>query len=149
METARFSQVLSRHRLIALDSCVMIYHLEGDESFAPAAGQVLSRVQQGRNSAVMSTLALLEIQVGPYRKDAQDLADRYYALLSAWPNCRWIPLTYPIADRAARLRAQYGIATPDAIHLATAIEAGAGLFVTNDTQLPKLGELTYLILGPA
>lgn len=148
METARFSQLLSRHRLIALDSCVLIYHLEGHAEFAPPAGLVLSRVRAGRNTAVLSTLALLEVQVGPYRHGDEPLADWYYALLTRWPNCRWVPMSCAVADRAARLRAEYGIATPDAIHLATALESQAGLFVTNDAHLPEVPGLSYLLIGP-
>ena len=143
MDTPRPSlrSIVARHKCIALDSCVLIYHLEGDERFAPAAGEIIACLEAGRTRAVISTLALLEIQVAPYRRKAEDLADSYYALLRQLPNCRWVDMTYEIADRAARLRAEYRLATPDAIHLATAIESGAAVFVTNDSELPEMDEL--------
>jgi len=149
VETKALLRVLARHRLIALDSCVLIYWLEGHDEFGPQAKAVLSRLQRGRNTAVLSTLALLEIQVGPYRKQSENLADRYFALLHELPNCQWISMTYAIADLAAQLRAGHGIATPDAIHLATAINSGAGLFVTNDRKLPEISQMDYLLIGRA
>lgn len=126
------------HKYIALDSCVLIYHLEGNDRFAPAAREVFECLETGSANAVVSTLALLEILVSPYRHDAEDLAESYYALLRQLPNCRWVDMTYEIADRAARLRAEYRLATPDAIHIATAIESGAELFITNDSDLPEM-----------
>lgn len=143
METPQPSlkNLVARHKCIALDSCILIYQLEGDERFAPAAREVLACVEGGRTHAVLSTLALLEIQVAPYRRKAEDLADSYYALLRQLPNCRWVDMTYEIADGAARLRAEYRLATPDAIHIATAIQSGATLFVTNDSDLPEIDEI--------
>jgi len=147
MAASRIAQTLAGHRLIALDSCVLIYHLEGHEQLGPAARDVLTHVQDGRCQAVLSTLALLELQVGAYRNGPEDLANRYYASLSAVPNVTWIPVTYSLADLAAQIRARHGIPTPDAIHLATAIETRATLFVTNDRSLPDLPGLEYALLG--
>ena len=147
MATSRLAKALAGHGLIALDTCVLIYHLEGHEQFGPPSGEVLTYIQDGRCQAVLSTFALLELQVGPYRGEAGDLADRYYAALTALPNVRWVPLTYQLADRAAQVRAQHDIATPNAIHLATAIDAGATLFVTNDQSMPDLPNLEYAYVG--
>jgi predicted nucleic acid-binding protein len=50
-------------------------------------------------------------------------------------------MTYEIADRAAQLRGKYKLGTPDAIHIATAIESGATAFITNDFNLPEMDEI--------
>jgi predicted nucleic acid-binding protein len=42
-----------------------------------------------------------------------------------------------MAERAAQLRVACELKTPDAIHLATAITAGASHFVTNDSELGR------------
>jgi predicted nucleic acid-binding protein len=143
MENPRASLInfIVHQKCIALDSCILIYHLEGDERFAPAAREIIEVLEAGRTRAIISTLALLEIQVAPYRRKAEDLADSYYALLRQLKNCRWVDMTYEIADRAAQLRAKYRLGTPDAIHVATAIESGAAAFVTNDSDLPEMDEI--------
>jgi predicted nucleic acid-binding protein len=43
-----------------------------------------------------------------------------------------------ISARAARIRADHGLRTPDAIHAATALNSGAAGMVTNDMHMLKL-----------
>jgi predicted nucleic acid-binding protein len=146
LEPNQVLKAVTGHSVIALDSCVLIYFLEGGP-FTPLARAVLDAVRDGTAMAVLSTMALLEVQVGPYRNRNDELADGYFGLLQRLPNCRWVPVSYVIADRAAQLRAEHGLGTPDAIHLATALESGATLFVTNDLGLPPIPGLEYCLLG--
>jgi len=44
------------------------------------------------------------------------------------------------------LRVAYGLKTPDAIHMATALLNGAQAFVTNDAGLKRVNELDVLVL---
>ena len=44
------------------------------------------------------------------------------------------PVDLVIADLAAALGAQYGLRAVDAVHLATAVNAGAERFVTNNSK---------------
>jgi len=46
-----------------------------------------------------------------------------------------VPFTIETADRYARIRATPGISPADAIHLASAAQAGTDLFLTNDQSL--------------
>ena len=46
-----------------------------------------------------------------------------------------VPFTLEAADRYARIRATPGITPADAIHLASAAQAGTDLFLTNDKRL--------------
>jgi len=142
----RISQALADHSTIAVDACVLIYYLEDNPSFGQQAGSVFECIVAGHNQAVMATMALLELQVGPYAKHDHILVEDYYDSLTNMPNVRWLPLDVVIADRAAQLRAEYRLKTPDAVHLATAIESDATLFVTNDHDLPPIAEIEYLML---
>lgn len=54
-----------------------------------------------------------------------------------------------IARRAAGLRARYGVRTADAIHLATALVAGASAFVTTDRRLARVKEIEVRVLRAA
>ncbi len=49
--------------------------------------------------------------------------------------CEMIPLDRAVFERATMLRAHSGIRTPDAVHLAAAIEGGCQEFWTNDKRL--------------
>lgn len=56
-----------------------------------------------------------------------------------------LPITEIIADRAARIRAEYaGFKGMDALQLAAAVEGGCDLFLTNDRQLRQFSGLRVI-----
>lgn len=66
-----------------------------------------------------------------------------------WPLrilIRLIDLTAAIAQEAARLRATHNLRTPDAIQIATALQAGASAFLTNDAHLAIVPDLQVIVL---
>ena len=72
--------------------------------------------------------------------------DDYYALLSTYPHLEWVAPDLVIADRAAQLRAEHHLATPDAIQAATALLSHADGFISNDRSFQRLGGIEVLIL---
>jgi predicted nucleic acid-binding protein len=130
--------LLSDHKVIALDSCVWIYHLENHPDYATLTSQVLEAVEGGICQAVSSELTLLEILVRPLQMELQDVADEYELLLSSFPNLSLEPISRAILLQAAKIRASHGLRTPDAIVTATAMAGGATLLVTNDRHLSRV-----------
>ena len=59
---------------------------------------------------------------------------------------RLLEASYEVFDDAARLRAQTGLAIPDAIHAATALRANCALFITNDTDFRRVEGLPVVVL---
>lgn len=53
---------------------------------------------------------------------------------------------YQVFEDAARLRAEIGLAVPDALHAATALRADCALFVTNDTDFRRVHDLPVVVL---
>ena len=62
------------------------------------------------------------------------------AILRDLGTTKFIPVNVSICERALKLTARYGIAVygHDAIHIATAIENKAEVFITNDKMLTNL-----------
>jgi predicted nucleic acid-binding protein len=89
---------------------------------------------------------MLEVLVHPYRDNNEEGVDSFYAILTTYPHLEWIPPTLDIADRAAQLRAELKMKTPDAIHAATALTSGATGFISNDPAFGKVSGLEALIL---
>ena len=58
-------------------------------------------------------------------------------LVTAGDSITLVNVTREIALRAAKIRAQFNLKAPDAIHLASAIESGAKTFITIDRRIPK------------
>lgn len=54
-----------------------------------------------------------------------------------------------IIERATELRARYGFRSADAIHLATALDGGAGIFLTGDASLARCTEIVVDLVTPA
>jgi predicted nucleic acid-binding protein len=66
--------------------------------------------------------------------------------LVTYPHLEWVPPTLHIAERAAQIRADHNLRTPDAIQAATALAAGVIGFVTNDPMFRRVPSLDVLIL---
>ncbi len=140
------ASALAGHRLIALDTSVWIYHFEGSVAYGQAADSVLDAVAQARIGAVVSELVLLELLVAPLKQGSQDAADEIELALLHFPHLQFAPVTRAVFTRAAEMRALYGLRTPDAIMLATAVESGATLAVTNDSAWRRVNEIKVLLL---
>lgn len=54
------------------------------------------------------------------------------------PNLGWVPLDLEISDVTAKFRAEYLLKMPDAIEAATAAQAHATGFVTNDSAFKRV-----------
>jgi uncharacterized protein len=143
---AAIVSALAGHRLVALDTSVWIYHFEGSAAHGRAADRVLEAISQGDVEAVASELVLLELLVAPLKKGAHDVADEIELTLLHFPHLELAPVTRAVLVRAAGIRAQYRLRTPDAIMVATAVESGATLAVTNDDDWKKVKEIDVLLL---
>jgi predicted nucleic acid-binding protein len=135
-----------RARTLALDTSAFIYHLEAHPTRASRLLPIFKHIESGRGRGVSSTLTFLEVLVQPYRTGDDAKRTALSALLVSFPGMTWISLDLAIADRAASLRARYRVRTPDAIHLATALHAGADLFLTNDRDLRRVQEVRVLLI---
>ena len=132
---------------VALDTVIFIYAFEEHPLYLPLIKPLFQEVERGKILAVTSTISLVECLVQPFRAKALELAARYKILFRDFPHLSIIPVTEEIAEKAAWLRAQYQLKTPDAIQLATAFESGCYGFLTNDEDLPQLKEIQVFVLN--
>jgi uncharacterized protein len=132
--------------LIYLDSVVVIYYLDANDQFQQMAAQRLAALRAAADEIAVSDLTRLECRVQPiHLADQQRLAmfDAFFAL----PEVKRVPLTTAVYDRATDLRARHAFKTTDAIHLAAAIEAGCGCFLTHDFRLARCADIPVEILS--
>ena len=142
----RHAAILSEHRIVGLDTPIFIYHFERHPLYFPRAHCILEEIAQGRLDAVTSVVTLMEITVQPLSLGRPDIADEYEILLLSFPHLSVQDITVAIARRAADLRARHRLKPADALQVATCLDAGATLFVTNDRDLRTLSDVSVLYL---
>lgn len=133
-------------KIIALDTPLFIYLLEEHPKYLPRVRRIFQTLRDGKREAVFSVVGMIEILTGPKRQGRTDLAAQYEHHIRKFPHLSILNLNERIVWLASDLRAKYGITTPDAIHIATAIDAGADKFITNDKALKKIREIVVELL---
>lgn len=131
---------------IGLDSMIFIYAFEEHPTYLTSLKSLFSSLERSDLEAATSTLTIMERLVRPYLKKDFGLATQYLVLFRNFPHLSVHPFTEGIAERAALLRAQYRVRTPDAIQLATALNSGCHAFLTNDAGLLQVKGVQILVL---
>ncbi len=146
MGVDRLRDFLRRHRRIALDTSIFIYHLEPNPKYLACTDYIFSWLERSESMAVTSTITMTELLVLPYRDGDEQRANDFYGLLSTYPNLDWIPPNLEIADLAARMRALHRLRTPDALQAATASHWQATGLITNDAVFRRVEGFRTLVL---
>lgn len=139
-------ELLTRHAVIAIDTSIIIYHLEAHPGYIAYTTQILKAIQSGACRGVVSDITLLELLVLPLRQERLDVADEYEILLTNFHNLTLAPVTRSVILKAASIRATTGLKTPDALIIATAMEQGATLIITNDRQWKRVTGIEVVCL---
>jgi predicted nucleic acid-binding protein len=137
--------VLPSAGLVYLDANSVIYSVEKHPVYWPLLQPVWLAAKGSPVEIVSSDLVLMETLVGPFKSGDAALAAAYENLFRQ-PQTRLLPITHTVLREAARLRATTRLKTPDAIHAATARQAGCTLFVTNDAGFRGLAGLAVAVL---
>jgi predicted nucleic acid-binding protein len=133
--------------LIYCDSAILIYWLDQVGPFHLRAERRMQALLSASDRMAISDLTRLECRVGAMkRRDAAAVAafDAFFAR----PDVVLVPLTAAVFDRATQLRVDHNFKTPDALHLAAAIEGCCDCFLTNDTRLNRCTDITVEVLPP-
>ncbi len=133
---------------IALDTNIFVYAYERSDELGERARNLLQEIKHPPNKISLSVLVLEEFLVKIYKNGLQKELKQYEGLLTGGGLFTIVDIDRKVARTAAKLRAEYpSLRAPDALHLASAIEAGAKVFITTDKKLPrKVGNLTIKVL---
>ena len=116
----------------AFDADVLIYAAAPDHALGAPVRALFSPeapCETGVLAGIGSVLLLPELLTKPLRDDAQDELLALSLLLS---RIALLPTDQATAELATALGASYGLRPADAVHLATAVGAGAERFITNN-----------------
>jgi len=130
-----------------LDANSIIYLVEVVNPFhTTVAARLLPYRTDPESRIVTSRLSRLECRIQPLRNSDTRLLAEYAAFFSL-ERLIISEVTANIIEQATDLRVRYNFKTPDAIHLATAIEEKADLFLTGDRALARCVEVRVEVLA--
>ncbi len=137
--------------LVYLDTCIVIYAVEGQAPFQQRAKTHIASFEAAGHRFIISDLTRGECLVHPLGKGDGPLL-LAYEMFFLGPNLSTGSLTPTIHERGARIRGVYRYANSrsyslaDSLHLAAAIEFRCDRFVTNDARLSNFPEIAVEIL---
>lgn len=113
--------------MIYLDTCIVIYLVEHHPLYFPK----LKTLLHGTSAVALSPLVEMEALIHPLRNRDSALEHAYQSFFHC---CTILEMPNEVYLKAARLRAECGLKTPDALHLATADWHGCSALWTNDER---------------
>lgn len=119
---------------VYFDSCVLIKYVV-DKSSHPEIGAVMRLVERGQLMGVISGLHWVEV-LGKQRQDEFDSNRESLAQsLLNHPDLQYVDLGPEVLQRARQYALHQNFKPMDSIHIASAVIAGAEVFMTYDDKL--------------
>ena len=131
--------------IILLDTDVVIYSVERAEPYHTLLLPLWTAANAGEIQLAGSEPLLLETMVLPLRHGNLQLQTAFRNLLLN-THFTLVPISRPILEQAAGLRAVSSIKTPASIHAATALSAQCTSFLTNDKAFSRVAGLRVQVL---
>ena len=124
-----------------LDTAPVIYVVEQVPDFSE---KILRYIQKPDIELVVSDLTWMECRVKPLTENKETLLADYDKFFSQ-SAIEIVELSRRVLERAAHIRSQYNIKTPDAIHLGAAIISKCDIFLTNDRRLERFKDIRITV----
>lgn len=129
-----------------LDTSVLIRCVEGEAAEQQAALRWIDRAEAAPGGTLVSSrFARAECLVMPIRRKDPKLHERFETLFER-SGIVLLSVSDAILEKATLIRAEYFLKMPDAIHIATALEAGCTAAVMRDDPMRKKGPILGLPL---
>lgn len=121
---------------VLIDTSVALAYLTGTEAISALAIELFDRcLATGRNVGALSMMTVTELLVRPYRSGPAAVAI-IEGFVRHFGDLRLLPIDYPTANEAARIRAATGLPTPDSLIVAGFVVGGQDILLTNDSSWP-------------
>lgn len=146
MEPEQITEELADYARVFVDTPVFLYFFEENPDWLELVVPIFELTEQKKIKLVTSTITTLEVITGFAKKDDQESIEGFKDMLAEF-GVEVLNFEKQHVETAARLRAEHGFRTPDAIQLALTIEEDIPAFATNDQQLTRTEETDVFYLG--
>lgn len=140
---------ISSSTIYSLDTNIFIYAYGKIGRQGSQSQDLLQKLSQIKPKIYISVIVIEEFLIQIYKQKLDKQLTFYENFLTMQGLINVVDINRSIARQAAQIRAQYpSIRTPDALHLACALESQAEVFLTFEKRLPKkIGNLRVKVLG--
>ncbi len=142
----KLGTALSGVKRLYIEAAPLIYYVEEHPVCLQRMESIIAVIEDTPIEAVSSVISLTEVLNQPIKKGRKDLEQAYRDILTSGERLRLLPVSQAIAESAAQLRADHNLRTPDALHIATALNAACDAFLTNDNGLKRIIQIRVLAL---
>ncbi len=124
---------------VYFDTNIFIYLFEGCKTIMPQIKALQSLIEREETRIISSILVYAEMLPPVVKNGNQKVVQSLINFLRETEIFTLVPINFDVSVHAGILRGETGMKTPDAIHVATAMEEKCDVFFTNDKQikLPK------------
>ena len=132
---------------VFIDTNPLIYLVGKHEPYYSKVLKFISQCIAENASFYTSTITDAEFLVLPLSQNDSKQINQYKSFIKnlAFEKCK---ISEGIAEKAALIRANHkNIKLPDALQLASSMECGCDVFLTNDKQLNQIVEANVVLLG--
>ena len=141
------TSLINQSKALFLDTAPLIYFVEAHPVYGEMVKQVINSCTQKKILIVSSVITLHEVMVRPYRDANIILAEKFAAFLKNNRSLRLWTISAEISEFVAKLRGDYHwLKLADALQIASALDAGADFFLTNDKQLKQISEIQVMVI---
>jgi len=119
------------------DTMLFVYMLEANPRFGPRVRQIYEQMMRRGDRLCTSTFTVGEVLTGPQKSGSSAVVAELKKYFDS-DEIDLVPFTVATAEEYSRIRAINSVLPADAIHLASAAQIKADLFLTNDYKLLRL-----------
>lgn len=134
-------------RAVYFDTNIFIYLLEGSVEYAKQIRSIKLAIEAGEFKVFSSEIIFSEILPLHVKANDHDKIQIIIEFLSASGAFNLVPADRDVCIQSGFLRGMAGMKTPDALHVATAIQSGCDIFLTNDKRIKTPDSLELVILS--
>ncbi|MBK8120838.1 MAG: type II toxin-antitoxin system VapC family toxin [Sulfuritalea sp.] len=131
---------------VYLDTNVFVYFLDRNPDYFSVVAPIIAAVESGLIIGHTGDAAIAETLVKPYQTGNLALAASFKTFFGMDNFLSIQSHDAQIFDLTAQLRAKRGLKFIDALHCATAIQAGCKFFVTNDGGIQSSDDLEVIVV---
>lgn len=132
---------------VYFDTNIFIYIFEGSPEYQSSVKTILELAESEDIEIFTNEITLGELLVFPFKNKLEGIARTYIEALNNPDFVTLTPTTQDIHIKAAKMRAQYGMKYPDAVHVASALSSGCDVFLSNDRKIKDIPNLEMVYIS--